>query len=207
MNHGLMFLSCYFLSSLFCYGIDILVPDSRVKMIPKSIVNREYLKMLPLCSSNALIGTVVLSVGDNYLLSKDTTNDHYFLTNIILWLVVTDFWFYVLHRLFHTKILYRYHRVHHDYSYTFGMGAIYAHPVDFLFTNLFPVGFPILFFNIPYYHAMIITIFSTCYTTVISHGGYKINACRGHLIHHVKRKHNYGLLIFDRVLGTHQSSL
>ena len=207
MNQGFIFLSCYFLSSLFCYGIDILHPDFRVKMESTSVVNREYLNMLPIASTNALIGAGILSAVDNHLSKKENLNDNYFIANFFLWLIVTDFWFYFMHRLFHTKLLYKYHRVHHDYSYTFGMGAIYAHPLDFLITNIFPISFPIFWFGIPYYHTTIIIMFSTCYTIIISHGGYKINACKGHLIHHVKRKHNYGLFIFDRVLGTHQSSL
>lgn len=207
MNQGFIFLSCYFFSSLFCYGVDILRPDLRVKMEPRAVVNKEYLNMLPIASLNSLIGTSVLNIIDNHLSQKEHLNNNYFITNFLLWLIVTDFWFYFFHRLFHTKSLYKYHRVHHDYSYTFGMGAIYAHPLDFIATNLFPVSFPIFYFNIPYYHTTIITIFSTCYTIIISHGGYKINASKGHLIHHVKRKYNYGLLIFDRLLGTHHSSL
>lgn len=207
MNQGFVFLSCYFTSSLFCYLIDVLKPEFRIKKEPLSVVNREYYNMLPIASLNSFIGTGVLNVIDNHLSKKENLNDHYFVTNFILWLIVTDFWFYFLHRLFHTKQLYRFHKVHHDYSYTFGMGAIYAHPIDFIVTNLFPVSFPIFWFNIPYYHTTIITIFSTCYTIIISHGGFKINAGKGHLIHHVKRRYNYGLLIFDRLLGTQHSSL
>ena len=207
MNQGFIFLSCYILSSFFCYLIDIYRPDFRLKMELPSIVNREYKNMIPLCSVNALTGTAVLALIDNHIETYGDYNNNYFITNFILWLIITDFWFYFLHRLFHQKLLYKYHAVHHNYNYTFGIGAIYAHPIDFLVTNIFPVSFPIFWLSIPYKHTTIITIFSTCYTTIISHGGFKVNASKGHLIHHVKRKHNYGLIIFDRLLNTHSTDL
>ena len=135
MNQGYIFLSCYFLCSLFCYLIDVMKPDFRVKKESLSVLNREYCNMLPIATLNSLIGTGVLNIIDNHLSKKENLNDHYFITNFILWLFVTDFWFYFLHRLFHQKALYKFHKVHHDYSYTFGMGAIYAHPLDFVVTN------------------------------------------------------------------------
>ncbi len=207
MSYGALFTISYTISSLLCYVIDVAFPEFRVNKLTSEQINKEYKKMLPLCVLNTGIGYSSLCLIENKLIDNDYENNNLFIVNFMLWLVVTDFLFYFLHKLFHLKTLYRFHAIHHEYSYTFGMGAIYAHPLDFLATNIFPVSFPIVIFNIPSNHGNLISLFATIYTVVISHGSFKLVSGRGHLIHHVKRKYNYGLFLFDRLLKTNNSNL
>jgi sterol desaturase/sphingolipid hydroxylase (fatty acid hydroxylase superfamily) len=52
-------------------------------------------------------------------------------------LVVDDFIFMIFHRLFHeVPLLYRLHKVHHEYESVFSPMGTYAHPVEHVFGNL-----------------------------------------------------------------------
>ena len=103
------------------------------------------------------------------------------------------------YRLLHLKSLYYFHARHHEYNYTFGAGAIYAGLVDFLFANILPSFLPIYWISPNNETIKFIIIFSTFYTVVVSHGGYKFLR-KAHLNHHIYRRVNYGLFISDRVM-------
>ena len=98
--------------------------------------------------------------------------------------------------------MYSYHKIHHKYKYTYGIGAIYAHPIEFFLANLVPVALPMFLFGIPLWLCDWIVFFATFYTITISHGGFKIRLGKSHLNHHLKFKYNYGLLKMDNVMGT-----
>jgi methylsterol monooxygenase len=52
-----------------------------------------------------------------------------FIFDLLICLFVEEFFFYYLHRLFHSRILYRlFHRVHHEFTSPIAVGALYAHP-------------------------------------------------------------------------------
>lgn len=54
--------------------------------------------------------------------------------------------FYFMHRLLHTPFLYRnVHRVHHEFKTPIALASTYAHPVETIMGNAFPVAFgPVL---------------------------------------------------------------
>lgn len=48
--------------------------------------------------------------------------------------------FYSTHRLLHTKLFYkRFHKIHHEWTASISIIALYAHPVEHLFVNLLSV--------------------------------------------------------------------
>ena len=81
------------------------------------------------------------------------------------------------------------------------MGAIYAHPVDFLATNLVPTILPSIILKFPHNINNFIILFATSYTVIISHGGFLIfnENKSSHLKHHILRDGNYGLLFSDKI--------
>ena len=53
---------------------------------------------------------------------------------------------YVMHSLLHTPWLYKHvHKQHHEYTVTIGIAAEYAHPLEFLFVNIFAATLGLLF--------------------------------------------------------------
>jgi methylsterol monooxygenase/4-alpha-methyl-delta7-sterol-4alpha-methyl oxidase len=54
-------------------------------------------------------------------------------------MIVEDFCFYWGHRLLHSQFLYPYvHKIHHQYNQTVSIANEYAHPLEFLMSNLIP---------------------------------------------------------------------
>ena len=58
---------------------------------------------------------------------------------------LTDVYFYVFHRAFHTKALYAaFHRVHHEYDDPCPENALHAHPIEHLVVNFGAIVVPLL---------------------------------------------------------------
>ena len=201
------FFYSFWLASTFCFLLDYFVPQLRVNahQINRSIVLQNYKKMTPLVLFNLFAAYPFFQYVEPNFIQKYEPNTFHPLINMFLWVITTDFVFYTIHRALHTKYLYFIHRIHHTFNYTYGMGAIYAHPIELYLGNLFPVAAPMVIFRIPYRQCDIIVFFATMFTIIVSHGGYRMELSHGHLYHHLKYKCNYGLLKMDRLLGTKYS--
>jgi sterol desaturase/sphingolipid hydroxylase (fatty acid hydroxylase superfamily) len=59
------------------------------------------------------------------------------LSQLLVIYFVEDFFFYWGHRMFHeTPLLYRFHKVHHEYDKVFTVATEYFHPVDLILGNV-----------------------------------------------------------------------
>lgn len=200
----LAFLATYLITSTVCFFIDTL-SDYRIEKKSRREIVNDYSKMIPNIRNNLIISIPIISIIENlYNNTYFSTKSNYFIINFILWITICDLIFYVNHRLLHTRSLFFIHKQHHEYNFTYGAGAIYAHPLDFIFANLFPIGFPFIIFNIPYFHCVLIIVFSSFFTVFFSHGGYFNN--QAHLLHHLKKMGNYGLIYTDKLFNTVLSS-
>ena len=60
---------------------------------------------------------------------------------ITFFMIVEDSTFYWAHRFLHTPFLYKHlHKKHHEFNVTIGIAAEYAHPLEFIFSNIVPTG-------------------------------------------------------------------
>lgn len=200
MSYFKYFSLSYLFSSAFCMLLDFTVPGLRVKTNDKQKIKEDYLKILPVAFTNLILAWPVLDLSENYLRYQQR-NNYPFFPNVLFWLLVADFIFYFAHRLLHFKSLYYFHSLHHEYDYSYGAGAFYAHPVDFMFANLLPIISPLLIFKPPDYFIHLVAIFATAYTVIVSHSSFKIFSF-SHLNHHIYRTKNYGLFLTDKLLGT-----
>ena len=196
-----IFFTSYILFSFICFNIDYFFTNVRLDKPDKNTIIKHYNKMLPNVSQNLILGSLFFYISEK-IYNPEKYNNNYFIINFILWLCLTDILFYISHYAFHSKKLYFLHSKHHDFHYTYALGAIYAHPLDFLIVNLLPTTIPIFVFSIPINHINIIILFSVFTTTIISHGGYIED--QNHLTHHLKRTSNYGLLFSDIIFGTYK---
>ncbi|MES1908618.1 MAG: hypothetical protein MHM6MM_001519 [Cercozoa sp. M6MM] len=55
--------------------------------------------------------------------------------------------FYYVHRLFHWKGLYKYHKLHHDFKAPTALAMIYAHPLEVFLANFVPFYVPAAVFG------------------------------------------------------------
>mgnify|MGYP003683513065 CR=1 FL=1 len=196
------FLNTFCVSSLMCFFVDIFAPHYRVNNVSRETIFTDYQNMLPRVAGNLVISYPYFYIVEKYITQIIQPNTYSLLTNIALWVLLMDIMFYSIHRAFHCKYLYHYHSIHHTYRYTYGMGAIYAHWIEFIVANLIPISVPMLLFKFPFYICNNIVLCATFYTVVISHGGFKIPLSGGHLYHHLKYKYNFGLFRMDHLMKT-----
>jgi len=140
----------------------------------------------------------------------------YFMSSIVLMVIIHDMYSYWIHRLIHHKLLFKYvHLLHHKFKNPSPWSAFAFHP----FESLLTLGIiPIVMFIMPW-HNLALIIFITIiilYDTFV-HLGYNIrqlklfkwqNTPKDHDLHHRNSKYNFGLYFtfWDRLMGTYSTS-
>jgi sterol desaturase/sphingolipid hydroxylase (fatty acid hydroxylase superfamily) len=136
---------------------------------------------------------------------------------VALYVVLFDAYFYALHRLLHTRVLYRtIHAVHHRSRAPGVLTALAFHPVE---GSLIIAFMPAAICLIPTHLAsLVVTVAFLSGSILFAHSGWEVFPAwwcrvpllnwyvtpRVHDAHHVRRNCNYGatLSIFDRAFGT-----
>lgn len=125
----------------------------------------------------------------------------------VVWAYIcTDFWFYWMHRLLHTSLFYiPVHKQHHEFHITIGWAAEYAHPLELLLGNIFPVVFAPVVFR---YHYFVFAVWVgiAMMGTTFGHSGFKVPVAMSsgfHDFHHTHNTGNYGSMPYwDRICGS-----
>lgn len=89
--------------------------------------------------------------------------------------MIEDLGFSISHRILHTSWFYRnIHKVHHTYVQQVAICATYAHPVEYMFGNLLPVGLPFMILRkrVHFYTYLVYLVFRIIETTN-GHSGYE----------------------------------
>ncbi len=119
-------------------------------------------------------------------------------TQLLISVACFEVCFTLIHKLFHSRWLYRFHKTHHFMTDdTIAFGALYASPVDFVFANYLPgaVGF-LIGDPAHIYTLMIWSFITSCYVT-FSHG-----IDNYHTVHHRMFSVHFGTLgCIDRLMG------
>lgn len=142
-------------------------------------------------------GQSILEVGDRSTFQM--------LLDIMGCIFVEEVLFYYSHRMFHHRLLYRYHKIHHEWTSPIGLTATYSHWLEHVFSNLLPVMVgPILFqCNVS---TLYIWITLAILSTVNSHSGFHfplVVSPEYHDFHHLHFNQNYGVLgLLDYLHGT-----
>jgi len=199
----------FFISGCYTTYIDLSEKclDNRIQHDNKQNLINIYWKIIPLVLFNLFITTLIFNLVIFQLLHYNNnpyypTRYSYSLFKLLVYKYFVDIPFYICHRIFHTKYLYKYHKKHHEIKAPVGISALYSHPIDYIFGNLVPVSVPLILFNIDFISLHVwtfLTIFSTVYD---SHGGF-VNLSEFHDFHHKYFKFNFGTNFFmDKILNT-----
>ena len=214
----LYYLQFYFttIASFFLFGgyticIDLSNKslDNRIQHDNRRTLFNIYLKIIPLVLFNLFVTTPIFNFIIFQLLHYN--NNPYYpkilshsLLKLLFYKYFVDIPFYIGHRIFHSKYLYKYHKKHHEIKAPVGISALYSHPIDYVFGNLVPVFVPLILFNADFVSLHIWTFFTIFATIYESHGGFK-NLSEFHDFHHKYFKYNFGTNVFmDKILNTYK---
>ena len=218
--HYYSLVGTYLVSSLVCFILDMRLPIGKGYKIKDNIPRPDYIKLYrkiaPLSLFNICISSIpVVYIMDIYHMSylpfyPDTDS---ILKGILICLyelifiwIDMDIIFYTLHRLEHHPRIYKaIHKKHHELVHPIGVGAVYAHPVDFYVGNIIPIvisAYMMASSVLIYYIWIMIAILSTVF---VSHSGFK-SISDQHDYHHTMYKYNFGISLFmDKIFGTYHS--
>lgn len=124
-----------------------------------------------------------------------------------VFLATEEVLFYYSHRFLHWNKIYKYvHKMHHKFTAPFGIAAVYAHPIEHIVSNMWPIAAGQLLAGAHPVACCAITSFAIL-NTMTSHGGYNFVPLLGnplfHDDHHRLQSVNYGVLgLLDAVHGT-----
>jgi len=138
---------------------------------------------------------------------------------ILFFMLSEDFFFYWGHRLLHHPKLYPYiHKIHHEYNITISLCAEYAHPLEFVVSNLLPTNSgPKILGSRVHFATYCIWIIIRLMETADGHCGYEFSwspyrllplsgSSIYHNFHHSHNVGNYGsfFTIWDTLCGTNR---
>jgi sterol desaturase/sphingolipid hydroxylase (fatty acid hydroxylase superfamily) len=204
----LLFLLSYSIASFSGFVVDMKFdPTRHIQETHRSKMRvcGDYFKALPLVSFNVFV-TIPLSILIfQPLQSTMQPFNFYQLLHIPAYVIISDFVFYVIHRLLHTSKLYKIHKIHHRFTRPMALASIYSHPLEIFFGNIVPLFVPIVIFNSSFPILYAWTFLITFETTYSAHSGIKNRGGEGHDLHHKLFNFNYGsgFLIFDKLFGTY----
>lgn len=181
--------------------------------VNRSLDIKALWKSLPLIILNFWLGVVCASFAFTALLPESSSNWRQLPSvtilarDIIVWLVVQEVLFFLVHRQFHeSKRLYAaIHKIHHTWTAPISIVAIYCHPLEHIASNMAPVILgPVLCGS--HLAAIGVYLFSGLVHTTAVHSGYWVCDDNGmHDEHHRQFTVNYGVFgIMDEWYGTFQ---
>ena len=200
LNHLLLYgFILYYLFGSFLTYIYYKYPKQRsCEIINNSI---SLTKTIIITLTNVLLTIFFLEFINFELYPIINFKPHVFLFQLIASLFISDFYSYIVHRLFHTPLFYKYiHKYHHYYKSPFALSAISSHPIEHIFFNIIAILIPIFLTKINFISSMIIMTF-IIFNILTAHAGLKI-LDNGHNYHHVYNNVEYGLLITDIIFKT-----
>lgn len=200
----LLFNFIYYLTSGILFLIDFfeLFPSKKIQDKKNYLDN--YIKCLPCVMINTLVYAFLpcLIFGWYEFYFNPIFNILGCILDICVSIILTDIFFYGIHRVLHMPYFYKkYHKQHHEIITPIGLCAVYMTMVDFYVGNILPVLLPMLIIGA---HITTIRIWLTIIivnTIVFAHSGFMI--AEHHDKHHTLFIKNYGIGIFmDKIFGT-----
>ena len=156
-------------------------------------------------------------IEEHSLLDEDLPTPLSLAASVAFCMFCEDFVFYWTHRLLHWRVLYPHiHKIHHTYKTTVSITSEYAHPIEYIFSNLAPSGAGPFLLG---YRMHCLTVFAWYVVrmseTLDGHGGYEFSWSPFRLIpfsgsseyhdwHHSENIGNYAsfFCIWDTVFNT-----
>jgi len=195
----------YFCSGMMCL-LDLFLIDNKIQDTTEGSIMKIYNKAMPTVLMNTFIYLIPLYLMGGIYGQLDHAEFEWLVAgrDLIGCALLSDFFFYSCHRLFHLEYFYPYHKKHHEIHAPVGVTALYMHPIDLYIGNVIPLICPaVIIWVHPY--TFLLWIFITIFNTVcVAHSGFK-SISNYHDAHHSLFNKNYGNNIYmDRIFGTYK---
>ncbi|GBM46615.1 Fatty acid hydroxylase domain-containing protein 2 [Araneus ventricosus] len=127
------------------------------------------------------------------------------LSDLLCCIFLQEVLYFYNHRFLHTPLMFKYHKLHHQWHSPIAITAAYCHPVEHLTANLFPMLMGPLVLG-SHLSTTWIWISMATAGTLFLHSGFHIlplPTSEFHDYHHEKKHHNFGIWgLMDRLYGT-----
>lgn len=188
--------------------IGLLTNDvSKTILLPNISWDVTNTRLIIILTFNIIISLLLIPVIDIIPTLIYLPNTFYgYLLRWILSFVISDIWLYVTHRMFHTSILYKYHKMHHIYVNPHGLAGLYVHPLEFILSNHLSMMIPLKIIsnqNLLFMETAFVAL-----DILMSHKGKEYNhpSATYHALHHQYMNCNFGFLyISDLIFSTYKS--
>lgn len=125
-----------------------------------------------------------------------------YIIRFIISAIIMDGWFYLVHRLLHHKLFYRWHKQHHQFYVPYPLVAVYSSPLEALLCDATAMGLGPSLLKMSGLELEIWMVLAAIHSLVIHSS---LVHARSHNVHHGTNTHNFGLLsLFDRLFGTYK---
>jgi sterol desaturase/sphingolipid hydroxylase (fatty acid hydroxylase superfamily) len=186
--------------------IGLLTDDlSHLILLPNfTITNR---KLITVITINIIISFLLIPIINKIptlIYLPDT-----FFGYILRWclsFIISDCWLYITHRLFHSPMLYKYHKMHHIFVNPHKLAGLYVYPIEFILSNHLSMMIPLKIIsnqNLIFAETAFVAL-----DILMSHAGKDYNhpSASYHGIHHQYMNYNFGFLyVSDILFGTYKS--
>ena len=188
------FWSTYFVFGYFLnnHHESIVLPNNHVSMkdIYYSLIMNMFVSFIFIPITNLI--PIILYLPDIW---------YYYIVRWILALLIGDAMLYISHRLLHFPF-YRFHKQHHVYTNPHVLAGLYAHPIEYLFSNHLSMIIPMKLIsnhNLIWLESAVIAL-----NILISHSGKNNLDAKMHTLHHERNNCNYSFLyLMDIIFGTY----
>lgn len=179
-----------------CFSMDKLLTPS--KQVTNVLFHDPHVQQVVVANNMITTGLLCLLQPDLYV------TEYFSVLKFIVVVLSQEFLFYVTHSIAHLPFFFKnFHYVHHRVVVTQPISAFYAHPLEHIVCNVFPVVFPAYMVGLSYWE-WVIWILAVDFYAIRSHSEMYASDewyCDHYAHHHLSGKHHLGSRLMTKLFA------
>lgn len=201
----------YFVASIF-FPTDQTIIRPRSNVTKSNVITRLIIN----CMATGAIVPLIACIPQLFILPNTWLGT---LLRFMIFPLISEIWFYYMHRLMHHKYFYKWHSDHHAFIQSYALAGLYCSTIEMILVNQLSVAIPFQILGLSIEEIIFANII-VALNVLRGHAGlyfrtdlpkwipiYVISGL-DHDIHHHTLTSNYGVLyLLDRAHGTYRAEL